>query len=101
MAMSSFGANMQLNPNLRARISALGELSRPLGERRAADLARALANAVALDVAQGRDPDTTIDKWIRRLVTEIAGKAPPPDAAAARAKPAGTRRLADVLPEVH
>ncbi|MGE0023962.1 MAG: hypothetical protein AB7S70_10070 [Hyphomicrobium sp.] len=92
---------MQLNPNLRARISALGELSRPLGEHRAADLARALANAVALDVAQGRNPDATIDTWIRRLAAEITGKAPPAETATPHAKSAGTRRAADVLPEVH
>ncbi len=87
---------MQLNPNLRARISALGELSRPLGETRAAALARALAGAVANDVAKGRDPEATIDDWIRRLATEIAGSHP-----TAAAKPRGPLRLADILPEVH
>lgn len=86
---------MQLSPNLRARISALGELSRPLGESRAAALARALAGAVANDVAKGRDPEATIDDWIRRLATEIAASAP------ATQKPGGPRRLADILPEVH
>ncbi len=86
---------MQLSPNLRARISALGELSRPLGETRATVLARALAGAVANDVAHGRDPEATIDDWIRRIATEIAGREP------ARPKAKGPRRLADVLPEVH
>ncbi|WP_295555997.1 hypothetical protein [uncultured Hyphomicrobium sp.] len=90
---------MQLSANLRARISALGELSRPLGDTRAAALARALANAVAVDVAQGRNPDATIDGWIRRIASEIAEKAPA-EAAPAR-KPAGTRRIGDVLPEIH
>ncbi|WP_324570703.1 hypothetical protein [Hyphomicrobium sp.] len=93
--MSSFGATMQLSPNLRARISALGELSRPLGETRATALARALAGAVANDVARGRDPESTIDAWIRRIATEIAAREP------AQPKPKGPRRLADVLPEVH
>jgi len=88
---------MQVSANLRARISALGELSRPLGESRAATLAHALANAVARDVAAGRDPDATIDGWIRRIAAEIVEKAP---AASAR-KPAGPRRIGDVLPEIH
>ncbi|WP_324569703.1 hypothetical protein [Hyphomicrobium sp.] len=95
--MSSFGATMQLSPNLRARISALGELSRPLGETRATVLARALAGAVANDVARGRDPEATIDDWIRRIATEIAAREPTP----AKSTPRGPRRLADVLPEVH
>lgn len=90
---------MQLSANLRARISALGELSRPLGDSRATALARALANAVATDVAQGRDPDTTIDTWIRRIAAEIVEKTPPQ--AASSNRPAGTRRIADVLPEIH
>lgn len=89
---------MQLSARLRARISALGELSRPLGEPRAAALARALANAVAADVARGRDPDATIDAWIRRIATEVVAEAPPEPVAATR--PAGTRRIADVLPEI-
>jgi hypothetical protein len=90
---------MQVSANLRARISALGELSRPLGETRAAALARALANAVASDVAAGRSPDSTIDGWLRRLATEIVEKSAAPAAAPKRA--AGTRRLSDILPEVH
>lgn len=90
---------MQLSANLRARISALGELSRPLGDTRAAALARALANAVAADVAQGRNPDATIDGWIRRIASEIVEKAPAE--AASTKKPAGTRRIGDVLPEIH
>lgn len=88
---------MQLSPNLRARISALGELSRPLGETRAAVLARALAGAVADDVARGRDPEPTIDDWIRRIAIEIAAREP----VKPKAKPPGPRRLADILPEVH
>lgn len=90
---------MQLSANLRARISALGELSRPLGETRATTLARALANAVANDVAQGRNPDPTIDTWIRRIAAEIVEKAP---SEPLRSKPAAkTRRIGDVLPEIH
>jgi hypothetical protein len=87
---------MQLSARLRARISALGELSRPLGEPRAAALARGLANAVAADVASGRNPDATIDAWIRRIAAEIVADAPPEPTR----RPAGTRRIADVLPEI-
>lgn len=90
---------MQLSATLRARISALGELSRPLGETRAATLARNLANAVAADVSHGRDPDATIDAWIRRIAEEIVAHAPA--SAAASGNPARVRRIADVLPEVH
>lgn len=89
---------MEVSANLRARISALGELSRPLGDRRAAELARKLANAVAAEVAAGRNPDPTIDTWIRELAAEIVAKTAPPAKPAER--PAGTRRLADVLPEI-
>ena len=89
---------MQLSANLRARISALGELSRPLGEARAATLARALANAVATDVSQGRDPEATIDSWIRRIATEVVGKTP---AEPTQRKPKGTRGIGEVLPEIH
>jgi len=94
---------MQLSANLRARISALGELSRPLGENRATALARALVNAVAADVARGRDPDATIDDWIRRIAAEIVTKTPPKAQAEATSpvRPAGTRRIGDVLPEIH
>jgi len=90
---------MQLSANLRARISALGELSRPLGETRATTLARSLVNAVAEDVARGRDPDATIDAWIRRIAAEVVERAPAEPAGARRGT--GTRRLADVLPEIH
>ena len=92
---------MQLSANLRARISALGELSRPLGETRATVLARALVNAVASDVAQGRSPEATIDGWIRRIAAEIVHKEPAPSASARKPAARGTRRLADVLPEIH
>lgn len=90
---------MQLSVTLRARISALGELSRPLGETRAATLARGLANAVAKDVALGRDPERTIDSWIRQIAIEIVEKSPP-DQATASATPR-MRRVADVLPEIY
>lgn len=96
--VSTFGATMQLSGNLRARISALGELSRPLGEARATNLARALASSVAADVAQGRDPEATINLWIRRIATEIVEKAPQETTSKPKS---GPRRLADVLPEVH
>lgn len=96
--MSSFGATMQLSENLRARISALGEMSRPLGDARAATLAQALAKAVASDVAAGRSPDATIDNWIRRIAQEVLTKA----SASEHARKARVlRRVGDVLPEVH
>lgn len=90
---------MQVSANLRARISALGELSRPLGETRATTLARALADAVARDVAEGRSPEATIDGWIRRIAVEIVEQAPPTAASTRRA--AAMRRAGDVLPEIH
>jgi hypothetical protein len=90
---------MQLSANLRARISALGELSRPLGDARATALARALANAVATDVAAGRNPDATIDGWIRNIAQEIVEKTAPAASAGAR-KPGAPRRIGDVLPEI-
>lgn len=91
---------MQLSENLRARISALGELSRPLGDIRARSLGRDLIDAVARDVARGQDPQATIDAWIRRIAAEITGSAPKASAAAAE-KPRRARSLADILPEVH
>lgn len=92
---------MQLSASLRARISALGELSRPLGEARATNLARALANAVAADVAQGRNPEATIDGWIRRLAAEITDKTPAAAASASTGTRVRMRRIGDVLPEIH
>lgn len=89
---------MQLPLHLRARISALGELSRPLGETRAARLAEELARDVANDVARSRNPDATINAWIRRLAAEIMEKKRPD--ARDTTKPRGMRSLADVLPDV-
>jgi hypothetical protein len=93
---------MNLPESLRARISALGELSRPLGDRRAAALARNLAESVASDVAHGRDTRVTIDDWIRQIAIEIAASSQRKPASRASDKPQTTkhRRLADVLPEV-
>jgi len=89
---------MNLSAQLRLRISALGELSRPLGEARASALARDLATEVATEVARGRDPDRAIDKWIRRIASEIVEKQP---REASKSKVTRTpRRLADVLPEI-
>lgn len=90
---------MQLSATLRARISALGELSRPLGDARARTLAQALAKAVASDVAAGRNPDATIDGWIRRIAFEIVEKTAPPETPHKSA--GGPRRIGDVLPEIH
>jgi hypothetical protein len=93
---------MHLPENLRARISALGELSRPLGDRRAATLARTLAESVARDLAQGRDTSLTIDDWIRQIAIEIAESSSRKPAPRAPEKRGATkyRGLADVLPEV-
>lgn len=92
---------MNLSAGLRSRISALGELSRPLGEARAAVLARKLVQDVARDVSRGRDPESTIDAWVQRLAIEIVEKAPRPAADDAKThKPKTQRRLADLLPEV-
>ena len=94
---------MHLPENLRVRISALGELSRPLGESRAAALARRLAEAVARDVALGRDTSGTIDGWIREIAIEIAdtSRRPTADRMGERRSAPRHRSLADVLPEVH
>ncbi|MFA5950119.1 MAG: hypothetical protein WC807_07535 [Hyphomicrobium sp.] len=89
---------MNLSAKLRLRISALGELSRPLGDARASALARDLATEVANEVARGRDPDRAIDSWIRRIASEIVEKQP---REATKPKVMRTpRRLADVLPEI-
>jgi hypothetical protein len=100
--MSRFGAAMHVPENLRIRISALGELSRPLGESRAAALARRLAQAVARDVALGRDTNVTIDGWIREIAIEIAdtSRRSTPERVAERRSTPRHRSLADVLPEV-
>src|SRR3989337_2274220 len=50
-------AMSQLSAHFRARIAALGELSRPLGEARAANLARQLAADVMAEISRGRNPD--------------------------------------------
>ena len=94
---------MHLPQNLRVRISALGELSRPLGESRAAALARRLAEAVARDVALGRDTNGTIDGWIREIAIEIAdtSRGPTADRVGEKRGAPRHRSLADVLPEVH
>lgn len=92
---------MNLSPQLRLRISALGELSRPLGEARAAVLARDLATEVASEVACGRNPERTIDAWIRRIASEITNQHPAQDKKAHASGPKRTQRsLADVLPEI-
>jgi hypothetical protein len=92
---------MHLPENLRARISALGELSRPLGDRRAATLARTLAEAVARDLTHGRDISLTIDDWIRQIALEIAESSQRNQASRPERRGATKHRgLADVLPEV-
>ncbi len=88
----------RLPAHLLSRISALGTLSRPLGEERAAAIARAIADFVVADVKQGVDPELLLDVWITRIAREIAEKSAPE--AAKPAKRRGIRSLADFLPEV-
>jgi hypothetical protein len=89
----------RLPTHLLSRISALGTLSRPLGEERAAALARAIADSVVADVNKGADPELLLDVWITRIAREIAElSAPEPTRKPAARR--GIRSLADFLPEV-
>lgn len=88
----------RLPAHLLSRISALGTLSRPLGEARAAAIARAVADSVVAEVRKGADPERVLDDWITRIACEIAAQS-----AKENEKPAprrGLRRLAELLPEV-
>lgn len=89
---------MTISAELRTRISALGELSRPLGEVRARELAQELINAVSKDITLGKNPNSTIDFWIKKIAKEVAEKT------SGRQRKSGTpkngRKLADFLPEV-
>ena len=88
----------RLPAHLLSRISALGTLSRPLGEARAAVIARSIADSVVAEVKRGRDPELVLDVWITRIACEIAAQSSPQ-----AEKPAprrGLRRLAELLPEV-
>lgn len=85
--------------HLRSRLSTLGELSRPLGEARAAALARAIANNLLCDVSQGRDPERTIEDWLTRIACEIAAKSQAQRAGVIDAGPR-VRPVKDLLPEV-
>ena len=87
-----------LPAHLRARIQALGELSRPLGEAGAAALARSLAGAVIADISQGRDPEATLDAWIRQIACEITAKTQDEGGTSNPRRP--TRSLKDLLPEI-
>jgi hypothetical protein len=78
-----------------SRIAALGTLSRPLGEARAAALARAIAGSVIDEVNNGGDPEATLDAWINRIAREIAASE-----AASTTPRRGIRKLAELLPEV-
>jgi hypothetical protein len=85
--------------HLRSRVSVLGELSRPLGEARAAALAREVATSVIAAVSAGKDPERTLDEWVGRIACEIAANArAQADPSAARAH---VRSLRDLLPEVN
>jgi hypothetical protein len=88
----------RLPAHLLSRISALGTLSRPLGEERAAAIARAIADSVVAEVKKGVDPELLLDVWITRIAREIAEKSSPETAKPARRR--GIRSLADFLPEV-
>jgi hypothetical protein len=81
-----------------SRIAALGTLSRPLGEARAAAIARAIADSVVADVKKGADPELLLDVWITRIACEIAALSAPENSKPAPRR--GIRRLADFLPEV-
>jgi hypothetical protein len=61
-----------LAPHLRHRIAALGALSRPLGETRAAAIAREVASTLVADVSAGRDPETCLNDWLKKISKEIA-----------------------------
>ena len=90
---------MTISETLRKRISALGELSRPLGQGRATELASELITAVSSDVARGKSPDLTIDTWLEKIAKEIAKKNQSSHTRnkSTTQKP---RKLAEILPEV-
>jgi hypothetical protein len=88
----------RLPTHLLSRISALGTLSRPLGEERAATIARAIADSVVAEVQKGTDPELLLDVWITRIACEIAAKSAPETTKPAPRR--GLRSLADFLPEV-
>lgn len=84
--------------HLRSRVSAVGQLSRPLGEARAAALARAIAADLAADVAHGRDPERSLDQWIARIASELTERSRTEPVAGATRK--GVRPIGDFLPEI-
>ena len=84
--------------HLLSRISTLGELSRPLGEARAAALARAIAGNIAADVSHGRNPEKALDDWLARIANEIA--ASHEQHKIIEKTGARLRSLKDLLPEV-
>jgi hypothetical protein len=86
-----------LPPHVRARVSTLGELSRPLGEARAAAFAREIAANLVAEVAAGRDPERALDAWITRIACEIAAKT---QRKAAPGDGSHVRPVKDLLPEV-
>jgi hypothetical protein len=57
--------------DIRARMTELGELSRPLGEAPAKDLARRLAVSVLLDLLAERNVHGTLDAYKERIKGEI------------------------------
>jgi len=87
-----------LPAHLRSRVSAVGQLSRPLGEARAATLARAIATDLATDVAHGRDPERSLDRWIARIAMELTDRSR--SAPVAGATRPGVRPIRDFLPEI-
>ena len=87
----------QLSAHFRARIAALGELSRPLGEARAANLALQLAADVMAEISRGRNPERALNDWITRIACEVAAHAHRHGA------PGASKRvtlLKDLLPEI-
>lgn len=88
-------ANPVFTAQIRARIAALGELSRPLGEARAEAIAGEVARSLLADMKVGRNPDRALDAWLTRIACEIAA-----NASSQRPRSSAKRTLKDLLPEI-
>lgn len=67
---------------VRARIIALGSLSRPLGEARASQLACEMVASVVLEYKGSRSAELALQTFERRIRDEIAGQEMRPSASA-------------------